>query len=221
MAGDKKGDRHKDTVSDEEWARAMGEAEGSSNYTVGYGRPPKEHQFKPGQSGNPKGAPKKKKIRYFSSDQFDEDLIASLEQEVPVFRGGKQTKVPIILAIYDQLALKAAKGDFRSAKLAIDLLKVAVEKRENSLASLISGILEIDREYIDDAAANPGRAEEILRQHAEFRGSAEVMEAFRRVNRVMPKRDRLTPAEAHLENTTDLPWNPNEVTSGRSGKKKS
>ena len=27
-------------------------------YRVGYGRPPKEYQFKPGQSGNPKGRPK-------------------------------------------------------------------------------------------------------------------------------------------------------------------
>lgn len=26
---------------------------------VGYCNPPKEHQFKPGQSGNPKGRPKK------------------------------------------------------------------------------------------------------------------------------------------------------------------
>ncbi len=29
--------------------------------SVGYKHPPKEHQFKPGQSGNPKGRPKKKK----------------------------------------------------------------------------------------------------------------------------------------------------------------
>jgi hypothetical protein len=27
-------------------------------YAVGYGRPPREHQFKPGQSGNKKGRPK-------------------------------------------------------------------------------------------------------------------------------------------------------------------
>ncbi len=28
---------------------------------VGYGNPPKEHQFKPGQSGNLKGRPKSRK----------------------------------------------------------------------------------------------------------------------------------------------------------------
>jgi hypothetical protein len=30
----------------------------SSPYKVGYGRPPKATQFKPGKSGNPKGRPK-------------------------------------------------------------------------------------------------------------------------------------------------------------------
>ena len=32
---------------------------GNHGGAVGYGRPPKEHQFKPGQSGNPKGRPKR------------------------------------------------------------------------------------------------------------------------------------------------------------------
>ena len=31
-------------------------------YKVGPGRPPKEYQFKPGQSGNPKGAKRKEPI---------------------------------------------------------------------------------------------------------------------------------------------------------------
>ncbi len=33
-------------------------------YKVGWGRPPKEFQFKPGQSGNPKGA-KRKRRRFY------------------------------------------------------------------------------------------------------------------------------------------------------------
>jgi hypothetical protein len=32
-------------------------------YKVGPGRPPKEYQFKPGQSGNPKGAKRKPKSK--------------------------------------------------------------------------------------------------------------------------------------------------------------
>ena len=34
------------------------QGEDSEEYTVGPGHPPKEHRFKPGQSGNPAGAPK-------------------------------------------------------------------------------------------------------------------------------------------------------------------
>lgn len=31
------------------------------DYDVGYGKPPKQHQFKPGATGNPKGRPKRAK----------------------------------------------------------------------------------------------------------------------------------------------------------------
>jgi hypothetical protein len=42
-------------------------------YKVGPGRPPKEHQFKPGQSGNPKGLKRKPK-------PMAPDLKAALER---------------------------------------------------------------------------------------------------------------------------------------------
>ena len=42
----------------------------NSNPKVGYGRPPAEHQFRPGQSGNPSGRPKG--ARSFKSDLRDE-----------------------------------------------------------------------------------------------------------------------------------------------------
>ena len=42
-------------------------------YRVGPGRPPKEHQFKPGQSGNPRGAKRK-------TQSIAPDLMAALEK---------------------------------------------------------------------------------------------------------------------------------------------
>ncbi len=44
-----------DTAPDSE---AVAASQGPDEYKVGPGHPPKEHQFKPGQSGNPKGPPK-------------------------------------------------------------------------------------------------------------------------------------------------------------------
>ena len=49
---------------------------------VGYGNPPKEHQFKPGQSGNIKGRPKCKKSGLT-------DVSGLLNEPVKVKAGGK------------------------------------------------------------------------------------------------------------------------------------
>ncbi len=40
---------------------------GNNDEEVGFGRPPKQHQFKPGQSGNPRGRPPKP--RYLPAEE--------------------------------------------------------------------------------------------------------------------------------------------------------
>jgi hypothetical protein len=54
------------------------------DFRVGYGRPPKEHQFRPGQSGNPTGRPKG--ARSFKSDLHDElgELISISDDNATV-----------------------------------------------------------------------------------------------------------------------------------------
>jgi hypothetical protein len=49
---------------------------------VGYGRPPKANQFKPGKSGNPKGRPK-------GSLNLVTDLAAELTEQITVREDGR------------------------------------------------------------------------------------------------------------------------------------
>ncbi|WP_262694113.1 DUF5681 domain-containing protein [Kordiimonas aquimaris] len=55
-------------------------------YDVGRGKPPKQHRFKKGQSGNPKGRPKDKK-----ADEVD--VVSLLNKEFTVSEKGKKRKV--------------------------------------------------------------------------------------------------------------------------------
>ena len=60
--------------------------ENRGDHAVGYKKPPKEHQFKKGQSGNPKGRPPANKTQQL-------DLAAFLDQDVEVKKGGKTIKM--------------------------------------------------------------------------------------------------------------------------------
>ena len=56
--------------------------ETSTNYTVGYGHPPRKTQFKKGQSGNPRG--RQKGLRNFRTV-----IEAELKQKIPLRQGDK------------------------------------------------------------------------------------------------------------------------------------
>jgi hypothetical protein len=77
----------------------------SSDYEVGYGRPPREHQFKKGSRGNPRGRPKGA-----SSNLFEKVL----GRKIAVGRDGKQEKITVAEAALTQLSHRAAKGDLRA-----------------------------------------------------------------------------------------------------------
>ncbi len=99
-----------------------------SDYSVGYGRPPKEHQFEKGKSGNPTG-------RVKGSQNFDTTLRASLNERVTVTIDGKRSEIPKYQVIVSQLVNQAAGGVFAGMKLAIDLWR-DLDQRDADAAAL-------------------------------------------------------------------------------------
>jgi uncharacterized protein DUF5681 len=77
------------------------------DYAVGYGQPPKAHQFKPGQSGNPKGRPKGAK----SEATILRDL---LHERIEVQQAGRSRKIPTIQALLLRCRNAALKGDLKA-----------------------------------------------------------------------------------------------------------
>jgi len=88
------------------------------NYDVGYGHPPKEHQFKPGQSGNPKG--RKKGIKNEATI-----LHELLQHKVTLTENGKMRKISLLEAILRKLAEESLKGNIRSTAFLLNRFQAA------------------------------------------------------------------------------------------------
>jgi hypothetical protein len=74
----------------------------------GYGRPPKQHQFKPGQSGNPRGRRKGRKTNATL-------LREILDRKIPIRVEGKIRKLSIREVMLTRFAEAGLKGDIKSA----------------------------------------------------------------------------------------------------------
>lgn len=84
---------------------------------VGYGKPPRQHQFKPGQSGNPRGRPK-------GSRGFRGDVEDALNATVPVTEDGRKRRISVVAAALKRLIQTAlGKGDLRALEMLLALAK--------------------------------------------------------------------------------------------------
>ena len=72
------------------------------DYDVGYGKPPKQHQFPKGTSGNPAGAPSKQKRKPV-------DVAAVLIEPLAVKNAGIRQKMPPFEVGVRQLVVRALK----------------------------------------------------------------------------------------------------------------
>ena len=82
------------------------------DYPVGYGKPPKNHQFKPGKSGNPKGRAKR-------TPTAAELLDREAARLVTIKTGNSQRKIPKREAILRRVLDMAMQGDLARARLVL------------------------------------------------------------------------------------------------------
>jgi hypothetical protein len=110
---------------------------------VGYGRPPKEHQFPPGKSGNPRGRPKGRKN------------LATLVNEVlymPVALSGagRNRKVPLIHAGLIGAAQDALKRDLKALAFLVNLARGLQDPDQGDVSQPVSAE---DQKLLADALA--------------------------------------------------------------------
>ncbi len=87
----------------------------SSDYPIGYKKPPTHTKFKPGASGNPKGRPKGVK-------NLASDLEEELGEKILVTEGGTQQEITKQRAMLKSLFAKALKGETRASDVLIKLI---------------------------------------------------------------------------------------------------
>jgi hypothetical protein len=87
----------------------------SSNYAVGYARPPKATQFKVGKSGNPTGRPRGAR----GVGSILQDVI---RQKIAVTENGKTRRIPALEVMLRRLANDAMRSDPKALKLLLSLV---------------------------------------------------------------------------------------------------
>jgi hypothetical protein len=103
---------------------------------VGYGRPPIEHQFKPGQSGNKRGRLK--------GSKNEATIIAELlSRKIEIRENGKARKISLLEAIFLKFAEDALRGNPKAAAFLLNR-KLLLESSEQPATA----VLDVDDEKV-------------------------------------------------------------------------
>lgn len=110
-------ERDKGQLSPDEAAMVEGENDGRAEggRGVGYGNPPRQHQFKAGASGNPRGRPR-------GAKGLRAELKAELDEFVTITSDGKPKRIRKRRLVIKALAAKAAKGNVAAADKLLSLV---------------------------------------------------------------------------------------------------
>ncbi len=111
-----------------------------TNNKSGYGNPPKDKQFKPGKSGNPKGRPK-------GSKNIATILNNALSRKIKIVINGKEIKITKREALFESLVNKALKGDHKAISIILDNSE-KTEEKQRLKEELMKSTIQDDEEIL-------------------------------------------------------------------------
>ncbi len=96
-----------------------------TNFSVGYGKPPKAHRFKAGQSGNPRGRPK-------SLPELSDLVGKELKRKRVIVEDGERVSLPMAEILVKRLIDLAVKGRLPALMHTFALADQHAEKQRNA-----------------------------------------------------------------------------------------
>lgn len=119
----------------------------NKKYKVGYAKPDPEKQFKPGQSGNPKGRPKGRKNTMTLLQEI-------LDGKMTITEKGKKMRLSRRGVILRQIINAALQGNLKASGMILPLIindDISREEREKVIKSLNIVDEKIIKSFVDSA----------------------------------------------------------------------
>lgn len=113
------------------------------DHSVGYARPPKHTQFKPGKSGNLRGRPKKRAT-------LQEIVTDVLFEKIEVRVGERTQKIPSVSALMRTTMNRAIKGDYKFVTAVIAFIRMSGLSDSNVDALVADIDTSADRAIVAD-----------------------------------------------------------------------